>query len=82
MHLVLGWFGRRCGLVGWGGVQWRGVGAAISELGSAGGEGVLVVGGGWGLGKAVSGGGGGEDGGVRLVLRGRDLGSHGSVERW
>ena len=47
-----------------------------------GGEGVLVVGGGWGLGKAVSGGGGGEDGGVRLVLRGRDLGSHGSVERW
>ena len=47
-----------------------------------GGEGVVVVGGGWGLGKAVSGGGGGEDGGVRQVLRGRDLGSHGSVERW
>ena len=42
------------------------------------GEGVAVVGGGWGLGKAR----GGKDGGVRLVLRGRDLGSHGSVERW
>ena len=87
MRLVLGWFGRRCGLVGWGGgavegVQWRGVGAVISELGCAGGEGVLVVGGDGGLGKVVSGGGGGEDGGVRLVLGGRDLGSHGSVERW
>jgi hypothetical protein len=44
--------------------------------------GVWVVGGGGGLGKAVSGGGGGEGGGVRLVLGGRDLGSHGSVERW
>ena len=53
-----------------GGVQWRGVGAVISELGCAGGEGVLVVGGGGGLGKAVSGGGGGEDGGVRLVVGG------------
>ena len=64
-------------------MQWGvGVGAVVSELGCAGEEGVWVVGGGGGLGKAVSGGGGGEDGGVRLVLRGRDLGSHGSVERW
>ena len=48
-----------------------------------GGEGVAVVGGGWGLGKAMSVGGGGKDGGgVRLVLRGRDFGSHGRVERW
>ena len=38
-----------------GGVQWRGVRAAISDLSSAGGEGVAVVGGGWGLGKAMSG---------------------------
>ena len=64
-------------------VQWRGVRAVISDLGSAGGgEGVAVVGGGWGLGKAMSVGGGGKDGGVRLVLRGRDFGSHGRVERW
>ena len=81
MRLVLGWFGRRCGLVGWG-VAVEGGGGGNIGAGQCRGEGVLVVGGGWGLGKAVSGGGGGEDGGVRLVLRGRDLGSHGSVERW
>ena len=53
------------------------IGAGLCRVG-----GVWVVGGGGGLGKAVSGGGGGEGGGVRLVLGGRDLGSHGSVERW
>ena len=63
-------------------MQWGGVGAVVSELGCAGLGGGGVVGGGGGLGKAVSGGGGGEGGGVRLVLGGRDLGSHGSVERW
>ena len=55
------------------------IGAGLCRVG---GGGAWVVGGGGGLGKAVSGGGGGEGGGVRLVLGGRDLGSHGSVERW
>ena len=46
------------------------IGAGLCRVGG----GVWVVGGGGGLGKAVSGGGGGEGGGVRLVLE--------SVERW
>ena len=54
------WPPMRLGWMGGGAVE--GVGAAISELGSAGGR-MAAGGGGWGLGRALLVGGGGGDGG-------------------